>query len=212
MPQYRLETSLTVSLKSHPGVINQRSLGERCVAGAIWQFESDWGRGPLARLNLSDLFFCMDAFVVTFEIMKPNQTANGYCKDRGFVGNAKVVVAGDDVTEGYSIVVCADFEDVVSVAHRMVERNSYSVAVVDSFGVNTTRSVSFIRLITFHAADRNIPTQVHLIDFHSHPQSFNDRGFLKSNPALQSRLVIQQLELQVAIRTNDPNTLCGVCR
>ena len=98
------------------------------------------------------------------------------------------------MAEGNSIIVCTDFERVISIASRMPERDSCTIAMVDSFRVNTTGSVSFISAITFQAANLNILAQVNFIDFHSHPRSFNYRVFPKRYPILQMRLLIQELE------------------
>jgi len=71
VPEARLKPALPVGLERHAAVVDHGGFGDRGVAGLVGEFDCQGRRGPLARLNLGDVFPDVDPFVVPAQVVIP---------------------------------------------------------------------------------------------------------------------------------------------
>jgi len=183
-----IETSLTIRLKSHPGVIDERGFRNSCVASAARKLNRQRRRSPLAIFDLRDSFLDVNALVMSLEVVKPNG-ASGWNLERGRLvrHSLALLISGDYVTKGDPIIEGAHFDDIVRLALRMLERNTCAVAMIEGFGVDAARWVSVVQLVSFDMADLDTLAQVDAVNDDSHLRGFNRRLIPEQHAIAQAR-------------------------
>ena len=125
----RFKTALAIGAQTHSRIVDQSAFGDRGIACTIWQLDRQRRRCPFAVLNIRDRSLLMNAFVVSFEIVKPSSAACGNRESSSFIRHARAA-ARNDVTKRYPIVVDAHIEHIVRFASSVPQRNLRAVTMI----------------------------------------------------------------------------------
>src|SRR5207237_6668381 len=88
----RFKTALAIGAQTHSRIVDQSAFGDRGIACTIWQLDRQRRRCPFAVLNIRDRSLLMNAFVVSFEIVKPSSVDYGYSAINSFIMHTGVYV------------------------------------------------------------------------------------------------------------------------
>src|SRR2546422_11471171 len=91
----RFKTALAIGAQTHSRIVDQSAFGDRGIACAIWQLDRQRRRCPFAVLNIGDGSLLMNAFIVSFEIVKPDSAARGNRESSSFIRHTQAVARND---------------------------------------------------------------------------------------------------------------------
>src|SRR5882672_4408917 len=156
------EPASAVGLQSHAGIINQSTFRDRYIAHVVGQPDRQRRRRPFTVFHCRDFLLPMNAFVVTFKVVKPNCAAGRKSERARLVRNA-AAAAGHNQTKRNAIVVSASLNRVVRFACLMSDRYASTVTNVDGLRVSAASWISLAQLVAIDRANPDAATEVNSI-------------------------------------------------
>ena len=163
MTQQGSKAALAIRQQTHAGIIDQSAFGDRGIAGTIWQLDRQRRRSPVAIFYLANIFLFMNAFVMAFEIVKPNSAARGNRESSSFIRHARAA-ARNDKAKRDPIVVGAHIEHIVRFARIVPHRNFCAVTIIGRSRVDPARRIFFEDAVALDVGNRAVATKVEAID------------------------------------------------
>ena len=205
VPEARLKPALPVGLERHAAVADHGGFGDRTVAGLVGEFERQGRRGPLARLNLGDVFPGVDPFVVPAQVVIPGGRPGGE-HERGPLVRHPAPAAGHDAAESHPVVKRAHVQHVVGAARRVPQRDPRALAPVDRLRVHAAPAVPLVRVVALDLAHGDPLPQVDAVDDHAQRRGLDHRapseGDIEAQPG-GGLVAGEQPELDRAVGTRD---------
>src|SRR5436190_7192070 len=172
MTQDCRKSSQTVGSQTHAGVVHQSRFRNRGVTPRVRQLDRQRRRCPLAILHIGNRFPFMTAFVMTFEVVKPDGAAGGKSECAGFVSSARSFPRNHK-TKRNPIVKDANVDGVTTLRGNMGHLQTRAVASIDTSGVAATGWVSLVQALTIDFKDCAILTKRVAVNKNRHGRLFD---------------------------------------
>src|SRR5215831_9223265 len=160
MTQDGHETALAIRAQTHARIVEQRSFGNDRIATTL-QFDGQGRSGPIAVLNIRDRLLLMNAFVMTFEVVKPDGAVGGNSENRSFVRNPSAD-ARENKAESDAVVISAQFDSELGSGCVVPQGDSRAVTDIHRSRVHPASEVTFAHPVPLDRQDRAFVTYIYL--------------------------------------------------